>query len=192
MSGTLTIVVITGVIALVFIRQFAAQRLSSEGKAWWLIPVVLTVMAVRQPGLVDPAHHVASAVLLGLEMLIGLACGAGWAWTTRIWTDEDGAVWTKGSWAAAGGRRVARRHGTAGRSHGYRRGHGHPPGQRGHDALRCRNAAHPGRRHHLAGPGRAADVPCPCRGLSPRARRGRDRSAAELLDELALAGIAVP
>ncbi|MFI9079946.1 hypothetical protein ACIGW8_26325 [Streptomyces sioyaensis] len=102
MSGTLNIVVITGVIALVFIRQFAAQRLSSEGKAWWLIPVVLTVMAVRQPGLVDPAHHVASAVLLGLEILIGLVCGAGWAWTTRIWTDEDGAVWTKGSWAAAG------------------------------------------------------------------------------------------
>lgn len=102
MSGTLNIVVITGVIALVFIRQFAAQRLSSEGKAWWLIPVVLTVMAVRQPGLVDPAHHVASAVLLSLEILIGLACGAGWAWTTRIWTDEDGAVWTKGSWAAAG------------------------------------------------------------------------------------------
>ncbi|WP_432002296.1 DUF1453 domain-containing protein [Streptomyces sioyaensis] len=102
MSGTLNIVVIAGVIALVFIRQFAAQRLSSEGKAWWLIPVVLTVMAVRQPGLVDPVHHVASAVLLGLEILIGLACGAGWAWTTRIWTDEDGAVWTKGGWAAAG------------------------------------------------------------------------------------------
>ncbi|WP_174244013.1 DUF1453 family protein [Streptomyces sp. TM32] len=102
MSGTLNIVVIIGVIALVFIRQFAAQRISSEGKAWWLIPVVLTVMAVRQPGLVDPVHHVASAVLLGLEILIGLACGAGWAWTTRIWTDEDGAVWTKGSWAAAG------------------------------------------------------------------------------------------
>lgn len=102
MSSSLNIVVIIGVIALVFIRQFAAQRISSEGKAWWLIPVVLTFMAVRQPGLVDPAHHTASAVLLGLEVLIGLACGAGWAWTTRIWTDDDGVVWTKGSWAAAG------------------------------------------------------------------------------------------
>ncbi|MCL6300632.1 DUF1453 domain-containing protein [Streptomyces kronopolitis] len=102
MSGSLNIVVIIGVIALVFVRQFSAQRISSEGKAWWLIPVVLTVMALRQPGLVDPAHHMASGVLLGAEVLIGLACGAGWAWTTRIWTGDDGAVWTKGSWAAAG------------------------------------------------------------------------------------------
>ncbi|MEV7469021.1 DUF1453 domain-containing protein [Streptomyces kronopolitis] len=102
MSDSLNIVVITGVIALVFIRQVSAQRISSEGKAWWLIPVVLTVMALRQPGLVDPAHHMASGVLLGAEVLIGLACGAGWAWTTRIWTGDDGAVWTKGSWAAAG------------------------------------------------------------------------------------------
>lgn len=102
MSGSLNTVVIIGVIALVFVRQFSAQRISSEGKAWWLIPVVLTVMALRQPGLVDPAHHMASGVLLGAEVLIGLACGAGWAWTTRIWTGDDGAVWTKGSWAAAG------------------------------------------------------------------------------------------
>ncbi|MFF3745513.1 DUF1453 domain-containing protein [Streptomyces kronopolitis] len=102
MSSSLNIVVIIGVIALVFIRQFSAQRISSEGKARWLIPVVLTVMALRQPGLVDPAHHMASGVLLGAEVVIGLACGAGWAWTTRIWTGDDGAVWTKGSWAAAG------------------------------------------------------------------------------------------
>ncbi|MEV6567680.1 DUF1453 domain-containing protein [Streptomyces kronopolitis] len=102
MSGSLNIVVIIGVIALVFIRQFSARRISSEGKAWWLVPVALAVMALRQPGLVDPAHHVASGVLLGAEVLIGLACGAGWAWTTRIWTDDGGAVWTKGSWAAAG------------------------------------------------------------------------------------------
>ncbi|MGW7575009.1 DUF1453 domain-containing protein [Streptomyces sp. NPDC054765] len=102
MSGLLNIVVITAAVAWVFVRQFQAQRVTSEGKKRWLIPVVLTVMAVRQPGLLDPGHHMASAVLLGVEILIGLACGAGWAWTTRIWTDTDGAVWTKGSWAAAG------------------------------------------------------------------------------------------
>ncbi|MGW1378604.1 hypothetical protein ACWD6P_30680 [Streptomyces sp. NPDC002446] len=52
-------------------------------------------MALRQPGLLDPHHHTSSAVLLAVELLIGLACGAGWAWTTHIWTDEDGVVWTK-------------------------------------------------------------------------------------------------
>ncbi|MEU8783561.1 DUF1453 domain-containing protein [Streptomyces sp. NPDC048637] len=102
MSGSLNIVVITAAVALVFVQQFKAHRITSEGKKWWLIPAVLTVVAVRQPGLLDPAHHTASAVLLGLELLIGLACGAGWAWTTRIWTDADGTVWTKGGWAAAG------------------------------------------------------------------------------------------
>ncbi|MFE3886007.1 DUF1453 domain-containing protein [Streptomyces lydicus] len=102
MSGLLNIVVITAAVAWVFVRQFSARRVASEDKKWWLIPVVLTVLAVRQPGLLDPGNREASAVLLGVEILIGLACGVGWAWTTRIWTDADGAVWSKGGWAAAG------------------------------------------------------------------------------------------
>ncbi|MCL7494704.1 DUF1453 domain-containing protein [Streptomyces sp. MCA2] len=102
MSGLLNIVVITAVVAWVVVQQFTAQRVSSEGKKWWLIPVVLTVMSVRQPGLMDSQHPTASAVLLGVEILIGLACGAGWAWTTRLWTEADGTVWAKGGWAAAG------------------------------------------------------------------------------------------
>lgn len=167
MSGLLNIVVITAAVALVFVRQFKAQRVTSESKTWWLIPLVLTVMAVREPGLLDPAHHTASAALLGVETLIGLACGLGWARTTRIWTDADGVVWTKGSWAAAGGRRVALRSGAAPWPLGHRRGLGRPPGQRGHHALRGRNAAHPWRRHLVAGPSGAAEVPCPRRGLRP-------------------------
>ncbi|MEW1752562.1 DUF1453 domain-containing protein [Streptomyces angustmyceticus] len=102
MSGLLNIVVITAAVAWVCIRQFTARRVTSEGKKTWLVPVVLMALAVRQPGLLDPGHHMASAVLLGVEILIGLACGVGWAWTTRIWTDADGAVWSKGGWAAAG------------------------------------------------------------------------------------------
>ncbi|MFI9052347.1 DUF1453 domain-containing protein [Streptomyces sp. NPDC053427] len=102
MSGVLTIVVITAVVVLVFVRQFTAQRITSEGKKWWLIPVVLAVVACRQPGLVDPDHHTASVLLLGAELLVALAGGAAWAWTTRIWTDTDGEVWTKGGWVTAG------------------------------------------------------------------------------------------
>ncbi|MGD3110312.1 DUF1453 domain-containing protein [Streptomyces sp. YGL11-2] len=102
MSGWLNIVVMIAVVVIVFARQFTAQRITSEGKKWWLMPVILCVMALRQPGLLDPAHHAASAVLLAVTLLLGLASGAAWAWTTRIWTDADGAVWTKGTWAAAG------------------------------------------------------------------------------------------
>lgn len=102
MGGLLNIAAIVAAVVFVFIKQFSAQRITSEGRKWWLIPAVLAFLALREPGLLDPAHRTASAVLLAVGLLIGLACGAGWAWTTRIWTDADGVVWTKGSWAAAG------------------------------------------------------------------------------------------
>ncbi|MEU9121677.1 DUF1453 domain-containing protein [Streptomyces sp. NPDC048506] len=102
MDGLLNIVVVVAAVVFVFVRQFTARRLTAEGRKWWLLPAVLTFLAVRQPGVLDPHHPTASAALLGVELLIGLACGAGWAWTTRIWTDADGVVWTKGGWAAAG------------------------------------------------------------------------------------------
>ncbi|WP_438485474.1 DUF1453 domain-containing protein [Streptomyces sp. S186] len=102
MTGLLNIAVLVAVVAFVFGRQFTAQRVSSEGRKGWLIPVVLIFMALRQPDLLDPAHHAASTGLLVATILIGLASGAAWAWTTRLWTDEQGTVWTKGTWAAAG------------------------------------------------------------------------------------------
>ena len=39
-------------------------------------------------------------MLLAVELLIGVATGAGWAWTTRIWTEPDGVVWTKSTKAS--------------------------------------------------------------------------------------------
>ncbi|MFB6438530.1 DUF1453 domain-containing protein [Streptomyces sp. NPDC056411] len=102
MSGLLNIVVIAAVVIWVFARQFKAQRVAADGRRWWLLPAVLVFLALRQPGLLDAEHPAVSAALLSAELLTGLACGAGWAWTMRIWTGTDGAVWTKGSWAAAG------------------------------------------------------------------------------------------
>ncbi|MGG2459165.1 DUF1453 domain-containing protein [Streptomyces sp. RGM 3693] len=102
MSGLLNIAVLIAVVAIVFARQFTAQRITSEGRKRWLMPVILVFMALRQPGLLDSAHRAASVVLLVATLLIGLASGAAWAWTTRMWTDENGAVWTEGTWAAAG------------------------------------------------------------------------------------------
>ncbi|KIZ14661.1 hypothetical protein [Streptomyces natalensis] len=102
MSGALTIIAITAAVVFVFIRQFTAQRITAtDGKAW-LIPAVLAFVACGQSGLLDPDHRAASVVLLGAELLTALASGAGWAWTTRIWTDADGETWGKGGWATAG------------------------------------------------------------------------------------------
>ncbi|MFE6483961.1 DUF1453 domain-containing protein [Streptomyces sp. NPDC057757] len=99
MSGLVNALAILAVVALVIVRQFRAQQISAD-KRWWVLPAVLGFIALREPGVID-AHHQAEAVLLlGTELLIGLATGAGWAWTTRIWAAPDGSVWGKGTKAS--------------------------------------------------------------------------------------------
>ncbi|MCI3271897.1 CcdC protein domain-containing protein [Streptomyces cylindrosporus] len=99
MSGLANALMIAAVVVLVIVRQFRAQQIGTS-KRWWLIPVVLAVVALRQPGVVDAHHRTESVALLAVELLIGLATGAGWAWTTRIWAEPDGSVWSKSSKAS--------------------------------------------------------------------------------------------
>ncbi|MGF1238888.1 DUF1453 domain-containing protein [Streptomyces sp. 2-6] len=99
MSGLVDALVILAVAALVITRQFRARRLDTD-RRWWVLPAILAVVALREPGMLDAHHRTASALLLAVEMLVGLGIGAGWAWTTRIWTEPDGAVWTKSTRAS--------------------------------------------------------------------------------------------
>ncbi|MER5468452.1 DUF1453 domain-containing protein [Streptomyces sp. NPDC002685] len=99
MSGLVNAVVICAVAVLVIARQFRARRISAD-RRWWIVPAVLAFMALRGPGVIDPHHEVAASFLLGAELLIGLAIGAGWGWTTRIWTEPDGVAWSKSTKAA--------------------------------------------------------------------------------------------
>jgi hypothetical protein len=94
MAGLVDALVIVVVAVLVFARQFRATPIDGE-RRWWLLPAILAVVALREPGILDDRHHTASALLLGAELLVGLATGAGWAWTTRIWAEPDGTVWSK-------------------------------------------------------------------------------------------------
>ncbi|MEU2023275.1 DUF1453 domain-containing protein [Streptomyces sp. NPDC016469] len=100
MSGFVNALVIIAVIALVVVRQCSAQRISGD-RRWWVVPGVLLVMALREPGLVDPHHRTASAAVLGAELVVGLVTGAGWAWTSRVWRAEDGSLWSRGTKATA-------------------------------------------------------------------------------------------
>ncbi|MFF1381766.1 DUF1453 domain-containing protein [Streptomyces sp. NPDC058308] len=100
MTGLPNTLVICAVVALVVVRQFKAQQIGTD-RRWWLIPAVLIFMAVREPGLIDPHHHTASAALLAAELAVGLAVGAGWARTSHVWTDADGTAWSKGTKATA-------------------------------------------------------------------------------------------
>ena len=111
MSGLVDALLIVVVVVVVIARQFRASRIDA-GRRWWLLPVVLAVVALREPGLVDAHHRTASVVLLTAELLTGLAIGAGRAWTSRIWAEPDGAVWSRSTrasgavWAVGIGVRV--------------------------------------------------------------------------------------
>jgi hypothetical protein len=80
----------------VIVRQSRARAIDTD-RRWWLLPLVLTVVALREPGILDAHHGAESAALLAAELVIALATGVGWGWTTRLWTATDGTVWTKGT-----------------------------------------------------------------------------------------------
>ena len=58
-------------------------------------------MALREPDLLDAHHPTTSALVLGAELLVGLAMGAAWARTTRVWVEADGSVWSRSTKASA-------------------------------------------------------------------------------------------
>ncbi|WP_018547355.1 DUF1453 family protein [Streptomyces sp. LaPpAH-108] len=99
MSGLVDALVIVVIAAIVITRQFRARAVDTD-RRWWLLPAILAFMALRGPGILDDHHRVGSAALLAVEIVIGLAIGAGWAWTSQLWRAEDGVVWTKSTKAS--------------------------------------------------------------------------------------------
>jgi hypothetical protein len=96
MSTLVDVVAALAVVTLIVVRQVRPQR-AIGGRRWWIVPAVLIYLAVREPGLLDPRHQAAAALLLAAELLIGILMGAAWAWTSRIWTESDGSVWVRGT-----------------------------------------------------------------------------------------------
>lgn len=99
MSGLVDALLIVVAVVVVIARQSRATRIDT-GRRWWLLPAVLAVVALREPGLVDAHHRTASVTLLIVGLFTGLAIGAGWAWTSRIWTEPDGEVWSRSTKAS--------------------------------------------------------------------------------------------
>ncbi|MFG2307132.1 DUF1453 domain-containing protein [Streptomyces sp. NPDC048566] len=100
MSALSNVVVICAVAVVVIVRQSRAARVGTD-RRWWVLPGVLALVALRGPGPIDPHHPVEASVLLGVELVTGLAIGAGWAATTRIWAEPGGDVWSRGTMASA-------------------------------------------------------------------------------------------
>ncbi|MFI9808069.1 DUF1453 domain-containing protein [Streptomyces sp. NPDC052301] len=100
MSGLVNALVIVAVAAIVIGRQLRPRVIKAD-RRWWLLPVILAVVALREPGILDSHHRTESATLLAVELFIGLAIGAGWAWTSRVWAAPDGVIWAKSTKASA-------------------------------------------------------------------------------------------
>ncbi|MER8085715.1 DUF1453 domain-containing protein [Streptomyces sp. NPDC058316] len=96
MSGLVDVLVIVAVVVVLVIRQCSARRISDH-KRWWILPGALLVMSLREPGLLDPRHSALSAALLGAELVVGLVTGAGWGWTSQLWREADGSLWSRGT-----------------------------------------------------------------------------------------------
>lgn len=100
MSGLPDVLVAVAVVVLVLARQLRPRRVA-EGRRWWILPAVLVYLAARQGGWIDPRHQAVSVGLLIAELVIGVGMGTAWAFTTRIWRDESGVAWVKGTKSTA-------------------------------------------------------------------------------------------
>ncbi|MFI9330865.1 DUF1453 domain-containing protein [Kitasatospora sp. NPDC052868] len=96
MSTFVNVVAVIAVMALVVGRQMRAQRLDTE-RRFWVLPLVLGGLALRDPQLIDHEHTAQSAVLLGCGLVAVLAMGSVWGWTVRLWRAEDGTLWARGT-----------------------------------------------------------------------------------------------
>ncbi|MFD8596540.1 DUF1453 domain-containing protein [Kitasatospora sp. NPDC059646] len=98
MTALSNVLIAVAVIVLVVGRQLRARRLDTE-RRFWLLPLVLAAVALRDPVLIDPDHQAAAALILAGSLVTTLGMGCAWGWTMRIWRDRDGALWTRGSTA---------------------------------------------------------------------------------------------
>ncbi|GAA5012428.1 DUF1453 domain-containing protein [Kitasatospora paranensis] len=100
MSALADLLVAVAVVALVVSRQLKARRVDTERRLW-LLPLILGVLALRDPKLLDPGHPTAAALLLAGSLATVLAMGCVWGWTVRLWRESDGTVWARGTAATA-------------------------------------------------------------------------------------------
>lgn len=96
MTAIANILIAVAVIALVVSRQVRPRRIATE-RRFWLLPLILAAYALRAHDLIDPDHRAEAIGLLAVSVLSALAMGCVWGWTVRIWRDQNGTLWTRGT-----------------------------------------------------------------------------------------------
>ena len=111
MGSTANVALAVVVVVFVVARQFRARQITGDSRRMLVVPAVLAVLAVRDHNLIDHAHRSSSVALLVVSILLEVAMGFAWGFTTRVWRDASGTVWAKGTLAtgfAWGGMIIAR------------------------------------------------------------------------------------
>ncbi|MBF9071584.1 CcdC protein domain-containing protein [Streptacidiphilus fuscans] len=100
MPALANVVVIIAVVGYVLFRQFQPRLVNSNPRRLLIVPAVLAYLALRDPHLLDPHHRALSAGFLIVGVVLEIGMGAAWGFTTRIWRDADGSIWSKGTKAS--------------------------------------------------------------------------------------------
>ena len=101
MSSVENIALIVLVVAWVVARQFQARQFSGNARRMLILPAVLAFLGLRAHNLLDPHHQATAAALLIVGVVVEVGMGVVWGFTTRIWRDENGTIWAKGTKATA-------------------------------------------------------------------------------------------
>jgi membrane protein CcdC involved in cytochrome C biogenesis len=100
MSTVITALIAVAVVVLVIIRRFSSQPVNE--RRYLILPIILIVIGVRDGKLISGQHATTSAVLLVAEIVVAVAMGLAIGFTTRVWRDDGGRLWSKGTKATAG------------------------------------------------------------------------------------------
>ena len=101
MSSPLNVVVIIAVVGYVVARQFQARQFSGNARRMLILPAVLAVMALENHNLIDHRHQATAVALLVVGVVVEVGMGCVWGFTTRVWRDQSGTIWAKGTKATA-------------------------------------------------------------------------------------------
>lgn len=106
-----TAAVIVLVVAFVLYRQMMTRVATRTGLLW--LALFMMVAGVASGALADPRHLPLSLLLLAVEAACAVAFGVLRASTVRVWRDETGVPWSRGTgwtllgWLASAAARVA-------------------------------------------------------------------------------------
>ncbi|QMU78719.1 DUF1453 family protein [Streptacidiphilus sp. PB12-B1b] len=101
MSSAANVVLIIAVVGYVVARQFKARQFSGNARRMLILPAVLAFLALDNHDLLDRHHQTTSAALLVIGVVVEVGMGCVWGFTTRVWRDENGTIWAKGTKATA-------------------------------------------------------------------------------------------